>query len=639
MLLLPERLPSFQLAERIVRFVAAIFMGGILAVVSPVSEAQVVSSRFEGSLDLGWGSRVTLPPGTWEQVTKTTSTGSGGTAWDARLLKNLAKDASIPFLVIHTIQSSGRWNRIDCTEQPGVGSQFLSNDHGATYPGTDRCSRSWVLSNFKQWLEAPSAWWKNVAPQMLANNAPASPMILSELRVQRYNGWAITVSAFITPPAGIRPVAFREAGRSSTPTTEHQLLGQWNALYVAAIEQSYINDKPASMVAFAFHPSAANSPAPASSGAVSRLREPPGAERSSAASAATGLREPPSTGSPRDPAPATNLASTSAREPSPPDPLREPPGAIAPAASPPRAAAPISASGTSTSDEQRRLEAERAALTQQMEKMRELLAQLQKANAEAAQAANQRTAQSPITGETKPATVFANRRALIVGNDTYAAVAPLENAVADANAMSRALSSAGFKVSVHLNLEEKRFKQVLRDFRQQIEGGDEVLFFFAGHGVQIGNVNYLLPVDIQGQSEEQIRDEAIPLQRILDDMQERKAKFTLAVIDACRDNPFKGTGRSLGGRGLAPTTAATGQMIMFSAGSGQQALDRLGPQDKEKNGLFTRVFVKEMLSPGVPVDRVLRNVRNEVVRLAKSVGHEQTPALYDQAIGEFYFRQ
>ncbi|MFM8546460.1 MAG: caspase domain-containing protein [Betaproteobacteria bacterium] len=216
---------------------------------------------------------------------------------------------------------------------------------------------------------------------------------------------------------------------------------------------------------------------------------------------------------------------------------------------------------------------------------------------------------------------------------------PLENAVADANSMSAALTSAGFKVSLHLNLEEKRFKQVLRDFRQQVEGGDEVLFFFAGHGVQIGNVNYLLPVDIQGQNEEQIRDEAIPLQRILDDMQDRKVKFTLAVIDACRDNPFKGTGRSLGGRGLAPTTAATGQMIMFSAGSGQQALDRLGPQDKEKNGLFTRVFVKEMLVPGVPVDRVLRNVRNEVVKLAKSVGHEQTPALYDQAIGEFFFRQ
>jgi hypothetical protein len=149
----------------------------------------------------------------------------------------------------------------------------------------------------------------------------------------------------------------------------------------------------------------------------------------------------------------------------------------------------------------------------------------------------------------------------------------------------------------------------------------------------------LLPTDIKGDNEEQVKDEAIQLQRILDDLQERKAKFSLAIIDACRDNPFKGSGRALGGRGLAPTTAATGQMVMFSAGTGQQALDKLGQNDKDKNGLFTRILLKEMAKPGIPVDRVLRNVRTEVVRLARSVGHEQTPALYDQAIGEFYFRQ
>jgi hypothetical protein len=129
------------------------------------------------------------------------------------------------------------------------------------------------------------------------------------------------------------------------------------------------------------------------------------------------------------------------------------------------------------------------------------------------------------------------------------------------------------------------------------------------------------------------------LQRILDDLSERKARFSIAMIDACRDNPFVGSGRNIGGtsRGLAPTTAATGQMIIFSAGAGQQALDRLGPQDKNKNGVFTRVFVKEMLKPGISVDRVVRNVRNEVVELARSIGHEQVPAIYDQVVGEFFF--
>jgi hypothetical protein len=80
-------------------------------------------------------------------------------------------------------------------------------------------------------------------------------------------------------------------------------------------------------------------------------------------------------------------------------------------------------------------------------------------------------------------------------------------------------------------------------------------------------------------------------------------------------------------------------MVIFSAGTGQQALDRLGPTDKSKNGLFTRIFIKEMQKPGLSVDRVLRNVRNEVVELAKSVGHEQVPAIYDQVVGDFYFRK
>ncbi len=80
-------------------------------------------------------------------------------------------------------------------------------------------------------------------------------------------------------------------------------------------------------------------------------------------------------------------------------------------------------------------------------------------------------------------------------------------------------------------------------------------------------------------------------------------------------------------------------MVIFSAGAGQQALDRLGEKDKDPNGLFTRVFLREMDKPGVSLDRVVRSVRNEVVQMAKSVGHEQVPALYDQTLGEFYFKR
>ena len=204
--------------------------------------------------------------------------------------------------------------------------------------------------------------------------------------------------------------------------------------------------------------------------------------------------------------------------------------------------------------------------------------------------------------------------------------------------MSEVLKSLGFEVSLHTDLAEKPLKQALRDFKQLVQAGDEVLVFFAGHGVQIAGTNYLLPVDIRGEGEDQVRDDAIPLQRILDDLQERKAGFSLAVIDACRDNPFRSTGRAVGGRGLAPTTATSGQMIIFSAGSGQQAMDRLPGETQASNGVFTRIFLREMTRENVPIDRVLRTVRQEVVELARMAGVEQTPALYDQAVGDFYFK-
>jgi uncharacterized caspase-like protein len=237
--------------------------------------------------------------------------------------------------------------------------------------------------------------------------------------------------------------------------------------------------------------------------------------------------------------------------------------------------------------------------------------------------------------------VFANRKALVIGNDSYQKIATLANAREDARVIAESLTSFGYKVQLKLDVTEKQFKSELRNFKNNVQAGDEVAIFYAGHGVQIASTNYLLPVDVGGQNEEEIKDEGIALQRLLDDMHDKGAKFTLAMIDACRDNPFKGSGRSIGGgtRGLAPTTTATGQMVVFSAGSGQQALDKLGPTDKSKNGLFTRIFVEEMQQPGVTVDRVVRNVRSKVVGLAKSVGHTQVPAIYDQVVGEFYFRQ
>lgn len=292
-----------------------------------------------------------------------------------------------------------------------------------------------------------------------------------------------------------------------------------------------------------------------------------------------------------------------------------------------------------------KLELERLAQEQQqrelaLERQKLELAQKEQARLalELKELRNQLTSAQKDTAPTPPAMVSASRRlALVIGNDAYSNVPKLQNARSDARAMAQGLQGLGFKVTLQMDLSERGMKDALRAFRTDIQGGDEVVVFFAGHGVQLGAANYLLPVDIRGDSEEQVRDEAIPLQRILDDLSERKARFSLAIIDACRDNPFRTSGRSIGGRGLAAATAASGQMVIFSAGAGQQALDRLGDADKDPNGLFTRVFLREMKKPGQAIDRIIRTVRSEVVAMAKTVGHEQVPALYDQTLGDFFF--
>jgi len=155
----------------------------------------------------------------------------------------------------------------------------------------------------------------------------------------------------------------------------------------------------------------------------------------------------------------------------------------------------------------------------------------------------------PAKIQSIPATpvVFANRKALVIGNDGYKFVSKLFNAKEDANSMAENLTKVGYKVTLKVDQSEKEMKAALRGFKSQVEAGDEVAIFYAGHGVQLANTNYLLPIDVAGEGEEQIKDEAISLQRILDDMSDKKVKFTLAMIDACRDNPFKGSGRSIGG--------------------------------------------------------------------------------------------
>jgi len=232
---------------------------------------------------------------------------------------------------------------------------------------------------------------------------------------------------------------------------------------------------------------------------------------------------------------------------------------------------------------------------------------------------------------------LAARLALVVGNDKYRQIEPLQTARADASAMAKALADLGFAVTLRLDADDRALNAAVRLFKSQLSGGDEAVFFFAGHGVQLGAENFLIPVDVGLGDVDQIKDESLSLQRVLDDLQEKKPRFSLVIVDACRNNPFRTQLRAAATRGLVPVSTATGQMVIYSAGAGQTAIDRLGVQDRDPNGLFTRVFLREMKMPGVSVDRVLRRVRDDVVAQARGVGHEQVPAIYDQAIGDFYF--
>jgi hypothetical protein len=295
-------------------------------------------------------------------------------------------------------------------------------------------------------------------------------------------------------------------------------------------------------------------------------------------------------------------------------------------------------------------EAERRRQAEAMRKVESVEAQLKRLQETLAQLKEQTTA-APVRAA---APQQAPRHALVIGNAGYTSVGALGNAVTDARAFAKALSGFGFQVALHTDIKETQFKQAVLDFKNQVETGSEVVFYYAGHGVQFGTANYLLPVDVGAESSEGVKGDSVELQQILNAISEKQLKFTLAVIDACRDNPFAVAAASPNGRSLAdnpkmkaileskgvtPTnTAAIGQMVIYSASAGQQALDSLGPNDRNPNGLFTRVFLEKMSQPGMPVDRVLRLVKKDVVRLAKSVNHDQVPALYDQTIGEFFFK-
>jgi Caspase domain/Bacterial SH3 domain len=232
------------------------------------------------------------------------------------------------------------------------------------------------------------------------------------------------------------------------------------------------------------------------------------------------------------------------------------------------------------------------------------------------------------------------RIALVIGNNDYKEVPKLDKAVGDATAIGEKLAAIGFEVTTAFNMDRRNLNQVLSKLYGKIEPGDTVLVQYSGHGVEIAGQNFLLPIDIPLPTDgglELLKAEALPLNTLLATLEEKGAATRILIIDACRDNPFAASGtRGLGGtRGLANVVTSKGTFIMYSAGVGQAALDRLGEADPDPTSVYTRVLVARLDSPGVKLRDLAASIRSDVENLGKSVGHEQRPAYYDDLPEDF----
>jgi uncharacterized caspase-like protein len=129
----------------------------------------------------------------------------------------------------------------------------------------------------------------------------------------------------------------------------------------------------------------------------------------------------------------------------------------------------------------------------------------------------------------------AARQALVIGNDKYTSVAKLQKNGNDATAMARELKAAGFAVQLHRDLNYRGTVRTVETFTAGIKGGDEVVVFFAGHGVQIKSAAYLLPTDIEATTESEVEKTSYELNVLTVKLSEAKAAFSLVMVDACCD--------------------------------------------------------------------------------------------------------
>ncbi|HVF58143.1 MAG TPA: caspase domain-containing protein [Pyrinomonadaceae bacterium] len=221
------------------------------------------------------------------------------------------------------------------------------------------------------------------------------------------------------------------------------------------------------------------------------------------------------------------------------------------------------------------------------------------------------------------------RVALVIGNSSYE-ISPLKNPVNDARDMAQALRELGFEVIYRENLNQNDMKRAIRTFGEKLRGGGTGLFYYAGHGVQVKGINYLVPVGVRIESEEEIEYECVDAGFVLAQMESANNSMNIVILDACRNNPFVRSFRSAS-RGLAQMDAPGGTLIAYSTAPGSVARDGAA-----RNGLYTQELLKFMRTPNLGIEEMFKRVRIAVRTVTQG---KQIPWESSSLIGDFYFAQ
>jgi len=219
------------------------------------------------------------------------------------------------------------------------------------------------------------------------------------------------------------------------------------------------------------------------------------------------------------------------------------------------------------------------------------------------------------------------RTALVIGNGSYRS-APLRNPVNDAEDMAKALRKLGFTVIHKQNATQKEMETSIRKFGERLRKGGVGLFYYAGHGLQVNGINYIIPLDAEIREETDVKYEAVDARRVLDAMYNAGNDLNIVILDACRDNPLARGFRS-GSSGLARMDAPKGTIVAYSTSPGKLAFDGKG-----RNSPYTAALVDYMDDPGLTIEQVFKKCRR---RIDKATNGKQIPWESTSLTGDFYF--